>query len=81
MSALGAWWRRLVRGPQEPARRPGQLALTDELAEHLLLALAEPCDFFPCPAEQRRRPHAIHADGSRNCWSCGHTTTPGSDRS
>ncbi|WP_327415474.1 hypothetical protein [Streptomyces sp. NBC_01233] len=80
MSALGRWWRHLVHGPQEPAHRPGPLALTAELGDYLL-AQADACDFFPCPAEQRRRPHAIHADGSRDCWSCGHTTTPGVERS
>lgn len=33
-------------------------------------------DFYPCPREQVRRPHAVSADGSRRCWSCGHPTPP-----
>ncbi|MFE4329703.1 hypothetical protein ACFRQM_09625 [Streptomyces sp. NPDC056831] len=36
---------------------------------------ADGCDFYLCPAEQRPRPHAIHADGSRRCWHCGHDTS------
>lgn len=27
-----------------------------------------------CPREQRTRPHALAADGSLRCWSCGTET-------
>ncbi|MEU7092942.1 hypothetical protein [Kitasatospora aureofaciens] len=37
-------------------------------------------DFFTCPREQARRPHAVSADGSRRCWSCGHHTPTGETR-
>ncbi|MEU9033836.1 hypothetical protein AB0D45_02810 [Streptomyces sp. NPDC048352] len=46
-------------------------------ARRLALALpvnAEPCEFHPCPNERRTRPHAVHADGSRSCWYCGHNS-------
>ncbi|MFF2612282.1 hypothetical protein [Kitasatospora sp. NPDC058046] len=36
-------------------------------------------DFYECPAEHRRRPHAVSADGARRCWQCGHET-PGETR-
>ncbi|MFJ2882382.1 hypothetical protein ACIQGT_14315 [Streptomyces sp. NPDC093108] len=35
---------------------------------------ADELGFYHCPAEGRRRPHAVSVDGSRACWTCGHHT-------
>ncbi|MEU0275967.1 hypothetical protein [Streptomyces sp. NPDC006307] len=48
-------------------------------ARRALPANAELCEFHPCPNERRTRPHAVHADGSRSCWHCGHNS-PGDQR-
>jgi hypothetical protein len=38
---------------------------------------AEPGEFAPCPAEERETYHAVHADGSRTCWTCKSWTEAG----
>lgn len=38
---------------------------------------AELCEARYCPEEMRSTYHAIHADGSRTCWTC--CTTTGAD--
>lgn len=49
---------------------------TPDVLASLLLAAGEVdvLDFDHCRREQRTRPHALHADGSRRCWNCGHET-------
>lgn len=53
-------------------------ALLEETALEQLLAAGdvEPNECAPCPACERTTFHAMHADGSRTCWTCS-TTTPG----
>lgn len=36
---------------------------------------ADSLDYAHCPREKRIRPHAVHTDGSRRCWECGHHST------
>lgn len=38
---------------------------------------AEPGEFATCPAEERSTYHALHADGSRTCWTCKTWTEAG----
>lgn len=35
---------------------------------------AELCEMAHCPAEDRTRYHAIHADDTRTCWTCATIT-------
>ncbi|MFF1834149.1 hypothetical protein ACFVXE_08080 [Streptomyces sp. NPDC058231] len=60
-----------------PAIPPGPLDDFPDLADFAELeelGEVDAVDFYPCPSERRHRPHAIHADGSRTCWHCGHNT-------
>lgn len=41
-----------------------------EAAELLLSGDIEANAFALCPTEERTTFHAIHADGSRTCWTC-----------
>lgn len=54
--------------------RPGRQCVADDVVALVESGQADGCDFFLCPGEQRRRPHAVRVDGSRVCWSCGHDT-------
>ncbi|MGW3735206.1 hypothetical protein [Streptomyces sp. NPDC005148] len=58
------------------AAAPGPLDFPDlaDFAELEELGEVDAVDFDLCPSEQRHRPHAIQADGSRTCWNCGHNT-------
>ncbi|MFD8820836.1 hypothetical protein ACFV1C_00455 [Streptomyces sp. NPDC059605] len=61
-----------LRGSTSPAARHARppadvLALVED-------GRADGLDFYHCPAEGRRRPHAVGVDGSRACWTCGHHT-------
>ncbi|MFG2404190.1 hypothetical protein ACGFR8_07600 [Streptomyces brevispora] len=58
-------WRRAHRAAPAPAASPDVVAL-------IANGQAERLDFYHCPGEQRRRPHAVSVDGSRTCWHCGH---------
>lgn len=58
-------WRRANRAAPAPAATADVLAL-------VAAGQAEGLDFYHCPGEQRRRPHAVSVDGSRTCWHCGH---------
>ncbi|MBT2492325.1 hypothetical protein J7E96_28215 [Streptomyces sp. ISL-96] len=58
-------------------RRTHSAAPAVSPADHLAADLAalgdaDALDFFLCPRSQRSQPHAVHADGSRRCWHCGH---------
>ncbi|WP_030236981.1 hypothetical protein [Streptomyces sp. NRRL S-350] len=67
-----------------PARRAMRMAPVPVRARGRVLVLPEAelelADFFDCPREGRRTAHAVSLDGSRRCWDCGHTTTPGGAR-
>ncbi|MFD3574734.1 hypothetical protein [Streptomyces sp. NPDC058644] len=45
-----------------------------ELDELLRAGDAVANDYAHCPAEERTTFHAIHADGSRRCWTCNAIT-------
>ncbi|MGW3445604.1 hypothetical protein [Streptomyces sp. NPDC001076] len=73
---LAAWLvraRALFAGPAA-APAPSVLALPALWAE----GRADIADFDDCPRENRRTPHAMRADGSQQCFHCGHET-PGQD--
>ncbi|MEH0579017.1 MULTISPECIES: hypothetical protein [Streptomyces] len=79
---LAACWSRtraLFAGPAPaapttaPDQAPSVLALPA-----LFAGRADIADFDDCPREKRRTPHAMRADGSRQCFRCGHET-PGQD--
>ncbi|MEU1800816.1 hypothetical protein [Streptomyces sp. NPDC019937] len=36
-----------------------------------LMTTADLCESRVCPDEMRVRYHAVRADGSRRCWTCG----------
>ncbi|WP_433916896.1 hypothetical protein [Streptomyces sp. NBC_01744] len=55
-------------GPLDDFPDRADFAELEELGE------VDAVDFYLCPSERRHRPHAIHADGSRTCWHCGHNT-------
>lgn len=63
--------RELFAGPAPAPNEPAPPALW-------LQGRADLADFDDCPRQNRRTPHAIRADGSRQCFSCGHET-PGQD--
>lgn len=44
------------------------------LAARIAAGEVDALDYAICPAESRTTPHALHADGSRRCWQCHHTT-------
>lgn len=48
-----------------------------ELDELLRAGDAVANDYAHCPAEDRTTFHAIHADGTRRCWTCNTTTSEG----
>ena len=50
--------------------RPPATAEMDAAVYTELLADAEPGAFRWCPDELRTTYHAMHADGSRTCWTC-----------
>lgn len=56
------------RPEQPPVKPPPDVAALIETGQ------ANGLDFFYCPSEERRRPHAVGVDGSRTCWHCGHDT-------
>lgn len=68
-----AWWNRARAVFAGPAPAP-LMALPALWAE----GRADIADFDNCPREKRRTPHAMRADGSRQCFCCGHET-PGQD--
>ncbi|MFE2424856.1 hypothetical protein [Streptomyces hokutonensis] len=72
---LAAWnrARALFAGPA-PAPAPSVSLLPALWAE----GSADIADFDDCPREKRRIAHAMRADGSRQCFRCGHET-PGQD--
>lgn len=45
------------------------------IAEQITAGDAEPGEFRYCTEELRQTYHAMHADGSRRCWTCN-TETP-----
>ncbi|UQA95725.1 hypothetical protein [Streptomyces halobius] len=51
-----------------------ELTLDADLTTLFAAGEIDATDFDLCPREQRIRPHAIRADGSRRCWECGHET-------
>ncbi|KUF18418.1 hypothetical protein [Streptomyces silvensis] len=58
--------------PQAPPRPV--LLREDALVRQLADGSVEANGWAPCPAEERARLHALHADGSRTCWTCRWTT-------
>ncbi|MFJ9037419.1 hypothetical protein ACIRF8_12630 [Streptomyces sp. NPDC102406] len=67
----------LEQGPLLEETTPRE-PLLEETALEQLLAVGdiEPIECAPCPTCERTTFHAMHADGSRTCWTC-RTTTPG----
>lgn len=60
------------RGHHRAAAAPDMTPLAAAIAA----GDAEPGAMAWCPEETRRTYHALHADGTRTCWTC-RTTTPG----
>lgn len=46
-------------------------AIAECAAVRQLLAAADLAESRYCPDEMTLRYHAVHADGSRRCWTCG----------
>lgn len=59
--------------PKPPARRVDYVSLEELLDGDEV----EANDFAWCPAEQRRRFHAVRRDSSRRCWTCSAETPAG----
>lgn len=57
---------------EAPAGTP--LLDNSEFEELLAAGDIEANECAPCPACCRTTFHAMHADGSRKCWTCGTTT-------
>ncbi|MFD5031668.1 hypothetical protein ACFWM0_14820 [Streptomyces sp. NPDC058405] len=47
------------------------------LADAIAAGDAEPGAMAWCPEEERTTYHALHADGSRRCWTCNAETPAG----
>ncbi len=64
------------REPAPAAPPAASTSLLDErvLAEQLGAGSLEASAWAICPVEERARLHAVHADGSRTCWTCSTTT-------
>lgn len=58
------------RGHHRAAPAPDMTVLAAAIAT----GDAEPGAMALCPAEQVDRYHALHADGTRTCWTCRCTT-------
>ncbi|MVO84138.1 hypothetical protein GPA10_04975 [Streptomyces sp. p1417] len=57
-----------------PAPPRPVLLREDALVRQLADGSVEPNIWAICPAEERARLHALHADRSRTCWTCRWTT-------
>lgn len=62
--------RRAAHAPARVVEVPVQAV---DLTALIASGMAEAVEIHPCPKEQQQlQPHAVHADGSRSCWNCGH---------